>query len=410
MFGLVWRAHVGKTEPNSIDHSQMTRKATWCGIVFALAVLLTVLNCFPPFDIHYHVKTQVVISAKRLSQLEEKAQKDRSAVESGQYSRAQLMDVKILDRSTQPMADPGALLLGSDEGYSETEQEIVLVELDSLWTAACSGDVHRKWIDAITRIDSPEIDDSQLASENRFAKWELTVAKHYANRHEFLAASGSTNPGPAKPESSGRTFELASNTSGTPASLASFGSPVPETAQSEVREILDQQVAAASSLVEETELAWREHNEQSSGMVEISGTPVIDTRASTIPVWMAASVLILGLSSGSIASWSWHRLQSGGAYDPSMIATQLEREGVPMAGRIALAGEGASEDEWFSKAGRRATEASRSAARNLVRFSEYVLTFWVAMIAIRILLDPMWRSVFYESPLAAFGRALAGLP
>lgn len=386
------------------------RKATWCGIVFALAILLTVLNCFPPFDIHYHVKTQVVISAKRLAQLEEKAQADRQSVESGNYSRAQLMEVKILDRSTQPMSASAESRLSSGAAYSDQEQEIVLVELDSLWTAVCSGDVHRKWIDAITHIDSPEIDDSELAAKNRFAKWELAAAEHYANRHDFLESSSSTNPESTVSTSGGRTFELVNSPSGTPATLASFGTPVPATAQPDVRRELEQQIAAASSLVEETELAWREHIEQSSGMVEISGKPVIETRASTIPVWMAASVLILGLSSGSIASWSWHRLQSGGAYDPNIIATQLEREGVPLAGQIALTGEEPMGNEWVNRAGKKVTEAGRGAARNLVRFSEYVLAFWVALIAIRILLDPMWRGVFYESPLAAFGRVLSGLP
>ena len=80
-----------------VESSVLMRRATWCGVVFALATVLTVLNFMPPFHIEYHVHSKVVVSETRLAQLRELAIADRQAVHKGERKRIQLLSVKVLD-------------------------------------------------------------------------------------------------------------------------------------------------------------------------------------------------------------------------------------------------------------------------------------------------------------------------
>lgn len=383
------------TSLDQTDSRLFMRRATWCGVVFALAVLISALNFFSPFEVHYRVRSEVVISVSRIAQLKELVSQDRDVAED--KAGVHLVGVKVLDDGSR-MAPPAG----------ETRHEIALVEIESQWEEQCSAEAHHAWLEEITQAKTRIFDGTDLASQHRLARWELEAAKHYAERHDFLAkrqAPSVTNDG--------RSFELATASSrvGVPSTLAGYrkGQEISEGADAE-RAQLQEQVQLASQRVLQTELAWREQIEQSSGLLEVTSPMEVATNTVAIPFWMATSILVLGLASGSVAGWFQHRLQSGGVFEPVGVAEQLQREGVPVIGQIELPADHVEQNPWMETTTRRAGMASRRAARNLTRVSEWALGFWVLVIVARLALDPLWRGLFIESPLAAFGRLLTGLP
>jgi hypothetical protein len=60
--------------------------------------------------------------------------------------------------------------------------------------------------------------------------------------------------------------------------------------------------------------------------------------------------------------------------------------------------------------GGRLSSVRRRLTQQLLALSELVVMFWCLAIAIRVVLDPLWRAMLWESPLAALGRLFFGLP
>ncbi|MEZ6135310.1 MAG: hypothetical protein R3C53_10410 [Pirellulaceae bacterium] len=377
----------------------MMRRATWCGIVFALAVLLTALNLVPPVDVRYTLTSQIVVSEARLTAVEAVCAKHSRQLLEDQTAGL-IRRIRVLDRGVGDVLDK----------HDAAHRELALVEIDSLWLTRCDEQTYAAWLDNLTRSAEEQAGTTEHAANARFARWELETARHYAARHQFLAARpiGSSN-------SDGRTFQLAAapesdRISATLASRQTSSASGLELAPSADLEQLERQVEAAQRKVAETELACQRQIEQSSGPLRITGGPVATPSSTTIPFWLAASVLVLGLAAGSTAGWLQHRLQSGGVYDPEEVARQLQSQGLPLSGTVELSSESLEATDWMAHALRKSSETSRLTARQLTRISEWVLGFWCILIFVRLLSDPMWRGVFIESPLAALGRLLAGMP
>jgi hypothetical protein len=231
----------------------------------------------------------------------------------------------------------------------------------------------------------------------------------------------------------GRTFQLASSseiaagshggTGQVSASLPTFattdsqastagvaGLIATDTNAEATGERLDAQVALARQRVSETELAWQRQIQQASGDVRLSGAIQLVATPNTIPAWLAASVLIVGLAAGASAGWFQYRLQSGGVYDPESVARQLEHIGILPAGKLTLADVRGGNEDWMERASAKANTTGRRVARNLSLISEVTVGVWFGLIVIRLVADPQWRTVLLESPLAALGRLLAGMP
>lgn len=400
--GESWSVGVPNSYRDSRDSDGrlLRRHATWCGVVVALSVLFTTLNFFPPFPITYKVRSEAVISASRLNELEEKSRKDLEDLASGRIKPAQLVGLKVLDASSQAI-----------EGPIPAEQDILLVEFNSVWSKHCSSDLHKKWLTAITSEPTDGIDKSEIAKQHRMAKWELEAAKHYRDRQEFLSDKA---PLSTKDED-GKTFSLATTPNNkVSASFATYGRVVNEPTDAEespeLIASLDTDVRLASNFLEQTEHAWQQLIKKSSGLFQVASQPEIETDTRGIPVWMTLSILVVVTCSGASASWLYVRLQSAGGYTPNAIAQQLANEGIPSAGRISLPSEDDDSKGKISRLIKSTRSLGRLAACNLTKIGEFALGFWVLFIVLRLITDSMWRSVLVENPLAAFGRVIIGLP
>ena len=93
-----------------------------------------------------------------------------------------------------------------------------------------------------------------------------------------------------------------------------------------------------------------------------------------------------------------------------MVADQLASRGLTIAAHLAIGGEDSEAGAWLDIASRQAVGAGRFTARHLIGVGEWLVGGWCLLIAGRFILDPLWRSVLLDSPLAALGRLISGLP
>jgi hypothetical protein len=130
----------------------------------------------------------------------------------------------------------------------------------------------------------------------------------------------------------------------------------------------------------------------------------------SIPVWVAFSLLVVGLAFGGSLGWLQLRLHSGGVYDPAEVSQQLSGRGLPIAGVVRISSDQLDASDWVELAGQQASDASRRGGRNLILLGECLIGFWYLLIAYRLVFDSLWRDALWASPLAALGRLLAGMP
>lgn len=137
------------------DHAVLG-KSIWCGTVFSLAIVLTVLNFLPPIDVGYRVTAQVVASPQRLAQLNEHLKRTQSGADQG--SEAVLLGVRLLDEHSSSTTESG----------KATSDRLTLIEVISLWPGrTTSGRVHR-WLNELSKVDSRTIRQIDTAAAERF--------------------------------------------------------------------------------------------------------------------------------------------------------------------------------------------------------------------------------------------------
>lgn len=431
----------------AMESNVLMRRAAWCGIVFALAIVLTFLNFMPPVNVKYHVRTKMVVSESRLAKLRELAMADRMAVKQSVAKDILLLSVKVLDLAEQEHS------AGSDP----TDEKVVLLEVGTLWNGRCTPERHYQWLNDISKIAPNELAQASAARAMRIARWELQAAEHYQSQFDFLAAKEVLPPETtvvnhteslndavhssanavvtssaetAKP----RSFRLANYTEAsstdmstpklptvghsapasatdisTLASLASVQQTDPGQTAAEDDQQFEQQLMAQVNLAkqrfQQAEMDWMAEIDRSSGTLQIASVPVIAPRSTSIPFWMAASILVLGLATASTVGWCQHRGHSGGTFHARQVADQLALHSLPTAGRLVLCK--LEHESTISRAGRLSVAR---VGQYLTRLGDWGLTFWVAIAVSRFFLDAAWRDVLINSPLAAFGRLLAGMP
>ena len=378
------------------DSSTLVRQSVWCGAVCALAVVLTTLNMYPPINVQYKVFTRAVISPARLEQLKSVLEKDRKIIASGRLRYAQLFKLKTLDES-------------KNDG-------LLLVELESLWTGRATPAHIEAWLATVTKTEPRKLVDTAEAREERFARWQADAAKHYLKHHQYLCSCdkpGSSNVQlagtVAPPKSGGIPAKFANLASGQEQGVQAiavsgqldFENPV--VVEKKLVETLNQ----AEINVKKSEGLFVNALEKHAGAIEVVGIPQIRSKTSSIPTWMSASVLILALASGSIASLLQYRIQSGGAYDPKFVGNQLAIDGLPILAEVKLAPLG---HETQRSPNRLLNVLKNTTGRHLAVIGENLMLIWCFAIACRMLFDPLWRSVAMDSPLAAFGRLVTGMP
>lgn len=383
-------------EALNAESSSLIKQSVWCGAVCALAVVLTSLNLYPPIEVQYKVSTRVVISEARLEQLKTVLERDRKAIAAGRLRYVQLYKLNLLDEV-------------KNDG-------LLLVELESLWTGRATPTHVEAWLSKVTKTDPIKLVHTEEARDERYARWQAETAKHYLRHHHYLCDNTSAS-------STQTTAQLASTTtsSGVPASFATMTKssdtaveaiPVsgqltfddPVVVEKKLVESVKQSEAVAVKSQQTFTMALEKH----AGAIEIVGTPRVRSKTSNIPTWMSASVLILAMATGAIASLLQYRVQSGGAFDPEFVAKQLKMDGLPVVATLQLA---PLRHESSSRSHHGMFNMFKNATgRHLGTVGESLLMIWIVAITCRILFDPLWRSVAIESPLAAFGRLVTGLP
>lgn len=383
-----------------VESHALLRRATWGGLVFALACVLTCLNCMPPIDVHYKVRSEIVVSETRLQQLRQLARDDRAAIKQGDHKPVQLLSVKVLD-----LAEQQASVV-----VEPTAEKVVLVEVGTLWATRCTSERHYNWLKNMSQIDPGKLANRKSAQAARFARWELSAAEHYRSQHQFMLEKERLSepeiPTDVAVTEDRPTFQLASHT-------APVNSPAPSSGTTDTFAVdepnfglhLSGELDRTKKQLVQAEHAWQRELEQSSGALQIAGAPAIVPRSTSMPMWLAASVLILGLAAGASAGWMEMRLHAGGVFRPSHVAEQLALESLPIAGRQRLPSVAPA-----SATSRDISSLTVRLGRRLTRLSEWGLMFWVVIALGRFSIDTLWRDVLVESPLAALGRLLAGMP
>ncbi len=401
----------------------LMKRSTWCGIVCGLLVVITALNAFPPADVSYRARTELFVSQYRFEHLQNLAHRDAEAWLEGQSAPIQVMGISVLDQSQAATASK--LQLAESEPRSG---ELLLVEIKTHWQKSFSEQQLLSWLDENSQPAIEQVDES-LATQRSVASWKLKAAEHYIARKNYLApvvdedskgeslASNSRDKftlagGSTKPQfgfaSLSRT-QPAEFGSQSPTAVVVGGSEAPVDTAS-VQTQLEEELLLAKTELENIQSTWQTRLAGRAGALEVAQPTDLDPTSSPIPLWMAASILILGCCSAASAGWIQHRLQAGSVFDPARVASQLSDSGVPLLTSVHLDDRYAASDDWTDQLHKYASLARRFFATRIVRLSEWALWFWVYMIAFRLVLDPMWRSVLLESPLAALGRVLVGMP
>lgn len=376
------------------DHALVANSA-WCGVVFSIALVITAVNVMPPVPVGYRVSTQVLTSSQRLQTLQRQLVAHRADQTSCVGMQTQLLAVDVLDAQSQVAAS-----------RSESEPEpLTLVEVRSLWPGRTTTSQVRKWLSELTRASENRAAATPSASQERFARWEAQVREHYLKqfRQSRTAVSESVI---------GSNTRLASNTQKPLTRFASLTTPQqpisPEEVRAEVESTLVRECEIANARCANVEASVAQRAAKLDGVLTLSGSPHVRAFPGPVPVPMVLSIVVLALAGGALGGWANHRAQSGGTFRPVDVASNMHMLGLPMLGFVTL--HGASIAATQGAVRRRISITRRWVVVQLLACSELVVLFWCLAIAIRLVLDPLWRAMLWDSPLAALGRLFIGLP
>ncbi len=385
----------------------LVKRAIWCGTVFSLASLVALLNFLPPIDIHFRVRAQVIASPQRIDALREKLRNDLHSIRDGRYAETQLFAVQVLEDGSIPPND------------SQPRRNILkLAEVDTRWNARATTGQVRQWLEAITQVRTNVLHDSQVLKDERFARWKSQVSKHYLDHFNYtripsenqaeVVASSDKLPGQEQIQTSG-PMRFASTI--RPAQENSENSPRDSEVNANLNELqLQDDYEAAQQQLGESMQARKKFEEQMTGVLAISGSPRIRALAGYFPIWLAWGSLTFAVAIGLASGWIQFRLQSGGAYEPKYVAELLAVDGLPCVDRVVVGIDQRYGIDWMETSGLTAAWISRRFSCALTAIGEWSVLFWCLVIALRLVFDPLWRSIFLSSPLAGLGRLLIGLP
>lgn len=360
--------------------------ALWCSAVCALAVLLTTLNLLPPVEVQYKVRSQIIVAQPRLEKLQNLLASDRKLLATGQLKYAQLTNLKVL-------------------GDSGNKDNLLLMEIDSLWTGRTSKEHVQAWLGVVTKADTRSVQDTEAAKLGRFARWQMEATQHYQQHHQHVLehqAAAETSATLAASSSSTPTVSFASSTYSKPPVHTVANTTSTDLVESKLQ--LTESFQEAEVAVEQSIGKLQEEVERYSGPLELTGKTTIKSISTRMPRWMVGSLMILALATTAISSWLFMRQNAGNDFDPSHVAQQLAASGLPVLEEIQLSN---SPNTPSPKATRKLFGLS---GEWLLLIGERVLTVWCCIIFLRILCDPLWRGILFESPLAAFTRLLSGMP
>lgn len=380
------------------DHG-LLRTSVWCGLVFSLALLLTVINLLPPAAVGYQVSTQLFVSPQRVEVLQRKLTAHAVPDFVPALGEPKLLSIHLLDHQAE----------ATSTQLESLSEPLELVEVRSLWPSRTNSDDVQQWLNALSEPDQRVLSRVDFANAERFARWEAQVAEHYLKHFRHTRR----NDGEA--DSSQEAATLVSTAEGLPTRFASLSSkpstqakPRAGATADEIEARLVQEYQRAAAREKFAAKVVEEQAAKLSGILTLAGSPHVRAQPERVPAPLVLSILVLACAGGAIGGWAHHRAQSGGTFYATEVARNMDVLGLPTLGVLRIAGahlEGAAGDVH-----RRVTTLRRWATQKLLTVTELVVLFWCMAIAIRLVLDPLWRAMLWDNPLAALGRLFAGLP
>jgi hypothetical protein len=206
---------ISRMAPNSVqlakDHALLA-KSLWCGIVFSLALLITVINVLPPVGVGYRISTQVLASPQRLALLNQHLAEHRAGITSDDDQETVLLSVAVLDDDSR--AKSGRL--------KSDKEPLMLLEVVSHWRSRTdSGRVHR-WLSDLTKTDERTLRHFDAARAQRFARWEVQAHEHYLKHYRHTRSHEDADNGG---EATAGPLQLTSATDRVPTKFASLSNP-----------------------------------------------------------------------------------------------------------------------------------------------------------------------------------------
>lgn len=428
---------IARVAPQSVqlakDHALLGR-SVWCGMVWALVAVITVVNLLPPVSVGYKVTNQILVSPKRYELLQAELKKTHPTA-----SDAVLLNVKLLDDAkTRRLANPN--------------ESQLLLQVTSQWPERTSALRVHKWLNTISTIDHRTIAHSDVARIQRFARWEVQTRQIYLQQHRdaLLASKAAavdadtgnladgakskyssniklaSNPdkprvkfatlGAAKETASASTAESASNTaingaaSSSESGLELSGPATGEDASpsDDFEKQLQQELEAARQVERHVNTEVATQALQASGKLTLAAPGRVSAVPERMPRNQVLSIIILAMAVGALGGWVNHRAQSGGSFRAIDVGRNLQLLGLPILGNVVLP---TSElDGIEGEVTRHFTDVRRWLMQQCLALAELMLLFWCLAILIRMVLDPLWRGLVWENPLSALARLFVGLP
>jgi hypothetical protein len=287
---------------------------------------------------------------------------------------------------------------------------LMLLEVVSHWRSRTdSGRVHR-WLSDLTKTDERTLRHFDAARAQRFARWEVQAHEHYLKHYRHTRSHEDADNGG---EATAGPLQLTSATDRVPTKFASLSNPeivtsANATTQVDIEKQLLQELEQAA--LREKNAAADVENQASkvAGVLNLSGSPRVHAAPGRMPTSMIASLFVLALAGGAIGGWANHRAQSGGTFYARDVAMSMQLLGLPVLGRVHLPVAHVSALDGILK--KKLTDYRRRLVQQSLALSEFVVLFWCLAIGIRMVLDPLWRAMLWENPLAALGRLFVGLP
>jgi hypothetical protein len=418
------------------------KRATWCGLVSALAVALLVLN-LTPLNVHYQIVAQVVASPARLAALRgetgvttpSRADASSSSTDGSTTSSPQLLAVRVLDDKSAVEA----------ERRVHDGQALALVEVRSLWSHRTTTTAVREWLRSRTASEAGSLPQPAPSSEARFARWQLQTTEHYLKHLKHLqrlhaqpAAGDPAGQVAAGQMVTGEDVTVARDGSAQPAAeavaplstrlvsatgvagnfLPVLANPAEAPASNPLAAVggyelgkfeaeLQAEMARARAAITSSDLF--QPSQPRGGALAVTGSPLVRPRSGKIPAIVTLGMLVLAASVGILGGWGYYRAESGGVYVPRDVARHLASEGLPLYGSLGVPTADAA-GQWLQRASVQARNARGALIQGMTRISETVLMFWAVAVLLRAVLDPLWRMLLQENPLVALSRLLSGLP
>ncbi|MFO1063915.1 MAG: hypothetical protein U0892_08640 [Pirellulales bacterium] len=398
------------------------QNAVWCGLVCSLSAVFTALNLCP-MEVRYQIDAQVLAGPEPLESLKriEEAKSAATVDASEEVSAPQLVTMHVLDEKTLDRPYPGIA-----DG-----EPLALLAVRSMWTSRTTTTRIREWLQDLSGSQATETARKSSTPEDRFATWYAETAAHYLNQVDRARERLVSSRDSATVPSAGLDADQTSPSSGIPAKFASLDpsnsgtNALVSTAKSEPRGEASEELREIDTIRQTLKLAIESspagptrqkpvlaaslQMSQPKAVLAVSGSPRVHPIPAPLTSETFAGVLVLAMAVGAIGGWSCYRAESGGIHLPSEVSRDLELEGLPLVSVIALPLSNSTGD-WIERTAAGAETLRRTAIRRLTAVCEFTLMFWCTALVVRAALDPLWRILLFDNPLAALSRMIIGMP